>query len=411
MSTRIGIVGGGVAGLIAAWHCEQAGYTPELFERNSALGGRVQTDIHPEGFRLDHGFQVMLSDYKEVNRYLNIEALECRSFQPGALIFDNKGSFSITDPLRVPRQLFSVLFSRVGSLRDKYLIWRLTRQLAKTSREECFVTPDTSTFQFLKDFGFSQKIIDSFFKPFFGGIFLENSLTTPASMFRFVFKMFGSGDALLPKNGIQAITTQLVGKLQRTIVHLDTAVDRLEGNHLITADGHAHYFDKIILTIDPALLMPNLAGQNVQWQSTTALYFFSDSPVLSSPIIGLVADEDSPINNFSELTQLWPDFAPTGKHLISVTLKETPSKHFDPSIIANEIKQRCQYTGALVFLAQYDIPKALPVLDTLQYTVQATSLSLTDDIYLAGDYLLNGSLDAAMRSGRLAAEALLISLN
>ena len=230
-------------------------------------------------------------------------------------------------------------------------------------------------------------------------------------MFRFVFKMFGSGDALLPRKGIQAITAQLAEKLQRTIVHLETAIDRLEGSSLVLANGQTHHFDKIILTIDPALLMPNLAGQNVQWQSTTALYFFSDSPVLSSPIIGLVADEDSPINNFSELTQLWPDFAPAGKHLISVTLKETPSKHFDPSIIANEIKQRCQYTGALVFLAQYDIPKALPVLDTLQYSVQATSLSLTDDIYLAGEYLLNGSLDAAMRSGRLAAEALLISLN
>lgn len=34
---------------------------------------------------------------------------------------------------------------------------------------------------------------------------------------------------------------------------------------------------------------------------------------------------------------------------------------------------------------------------------------ITDHVYLAGDYLLNGSINAAMTSGRIAAEAVIHS--
>jgi hypothetical protein len=38
-----------------------------------------------------------------------------------------------------------------------------------------------------------------------------------------------------------------------------------------------------------------------------------------------------------------------------------------------------------------------------------TNTKIHDHIFLAGDYLLNGSLNAAMTSGRKAAEALLLT--
>ena len=39
-----------------------------------------------------------------------------------------------------------------------------------------------------------------------------------------------------------------------------------------------------------------------------------------------------------------------------------------------------------------------------------TECKITDHVYLAGDYLLNGSINAAMTSGRTAAEAVVHSL-
>jgi len=43
MSERVGVVGGGIAGVGAAWSLHRAGYEVELFERGPALGGNAKT--------------------------------------------------------------------------------------------------------------------------------------------------------------------------------------------------------------------------------------------------------------------------------------------------------------------------------------------------------------------------------
>ena len=101
MEHPIVIIGAGVAGLVAARHLEEAGYTPLILEASDRPGGRVKTD-EKEGYLLDHGFQVLLTDYQEARRYLNFEALELRTFDPGAVIYFNGRTHRISDPLRDP---------------------------------------------------------------------------------------------------------------------------------------------------------------------------------------------------------------------------------------------------------------------------------------------------------------------
>jgi len=45
-------------------------------------------------------------------------------------------------------------------------------------------------------------------RPFYGGIFLDRSLATRAQCFKFDFKMFSVGYAVLPAQGITAIRAQ-----------------------------------------------------------------------------------------------------------------------------------------------------------------------------------------------------------
>ena len=86
-------------------------------------------------------------------------------------------------------------------------------------------------------FGFSNSIIDNFFNPFFSGIFLENKLETSSRMFEFVYKMFGEGDAALPKGGMQAIPKQLSNNLKRTTFKFNTKVATVNDSEIILADG------------------------------------------------------------------------------------------------------------------------------------------------------------------------------
>ncbi|NBV87060.1 MAG: NAD(P)/FAD-dependent oxidoreductase, partial [Verrucomicrobia bacterium] len=66
MGAPVIIVGAGMAGLACARALHRAGRSFRLFEADSAPGGRVRTDVTEEGFRLDRGFQVLLSAYPEV---------------------------------------------------------------------------------------------------------------------------------------------------------------------------------------------------------------------------------------------------------------------------------------------------------------------------------------------------------
>lgn len=55
------------------------------------------------------------------------------------------------------------------------------------------------------------------------------------------------------------------------------------------------------------------------------------------------------------------------------------------------------------FLKQYKIPKALPDLDNVKYDISVAETQYSPQIFLAGDTLLNGSLNAAILAGERAA--------
>ncbi|MEO0340353.1 MAG: NAD(P)/FAD-dependent oxidoreductase, partial [Bacteroidota bacterium] len=397
--------------LTAAIHCERAGFSPTMIEATDRVGGRIKTDAK-DGYLLDHGFQVLLSEYEEAKRYLDFKQLGTQAFEPGAVIYDDKGSYLISDPLRQPSQLFKVAFSRVGTLQDKWLMFRLTQSLKGKKRQDLFRTPQQSTLSFLQKYGFSKRIIEHFFKPFFGGIFLEHQLSTSAAMFQFVFKLFSEGDALLPQHGIEAIPQQLKAQLDKTSFHFSKKVTQVQGNQVQLDDGNLIDFDKLIIATDPGPMLKNLSGPELPFVATTCLYYACAAAPIPSRHIGLVSNPKSPINNFCVLNKVSADYAPTGKYLVSVTLKDKAALSEDSSLIEQVAQEIQQLTSSprLDYLARYDIKKALPVIDELQYELPNTQFTLTDDIYLAGDYLLNASLDAAMRSGRLAAQAMIDSL-
>ena len=64
---RIAVVGGGPAGLTAAWRASRAGAAVTLYEADAELGGRLRTDSL-DGFRVDYAVQLLASTYATVFR-------------------------------------------------------------------------------------------------------------------------------------------------------------------------------------------------------------------------------------------------------------------------------------------------------------------------------------------------------
>ncbi len=403
MDKNIAIIGAGVSGLVAALQLEAYGYKPTIFEADKQVGGRVQSDVI-EGYTLDKGFQVLLSAYPMAKKYLDYDVLKLQPFVSGSYIFKNRKRYSIGDPLRDISMLWPTLFSAVGSFSDKLKVFKLNRILSKKSIDAIFDDEALSTHQYLKRFGFSNAIINDFFKPFFTGIFLETDLNTSSRMFEFIFKMFGEGNAVIPGQGIQAIPNQLLHKLKHTNVKYQHHVKTLKEHTLILLDDSKFNFDYCIVATEASSLIPNMANSEIQWKSTQTLYFEVDAAmVFPKNIIGLVADvEDALINSIS-----FPFAKNQPNKLVSVCVVKHHNLTEDTLItkIKEELKQHFSIT-TLKHLKTYTIKKALPDLANVSYSVYPSETQLTNSIYLAGDTLLNGSLNAAMLSGELAAKAI-----
>lgn len=398
---KIHIIGAGVSGLIAAMVLEDNGFRPIIIEATDRVGGRVKTDI-VNGYQLDHGFQVLLTAYPAAKKYLDFEALELQHFVSGAAIFDSGKQKILGDTLRDFSLLLPTLFSGIGTVKDKIKVLKLNTLLKSTSLEEIFSKTETTTYKYLFDFGFSEEMVSKFFKPFFGGIFLEDQLQTSSRMFEFVYKMFGEGAAALPKAGIEAIPQQLKGNLKQTTFRFNTKVKAVENGKVILEDGSELESDYSIVATEASQLISNLKNQEIQWENCETLYFEADARKIEKPLIGLITAKNALVNNIFYHTSL--ETKSTGdKELLSVTVVKDDfvTAYGLQKQVEIELKEFCGITS-LKFLKQYSIPKALPRLDSLQYEMSPSETRLTTQIFLAGDTQLNGSLNAAMIAGERA---------
>lgn len=402
---KIHIVGGGISGLVAAKVLEEHGYHPTIVEASDRVGGRLKTD-KVNGYQLDHGFQVLLTAYPAAQRHLDLEALQLQYFLSGAVLFKDGKKQTIGDPLRNPSLLLKTLFARVGSFGDKLNVLRLNQSLKRKGIDAIFAEEETSTLQYLKRFGFTDPMIDDFFRPFFSGIFLEPDLATSSRMFEFVYKMFGSGQAAIPKAGIEAIPHQLKTRLKQTSFRFNTRVHSVQDHKIILDTGEEIPTQLTIVATAPEQLIFNLKSQKLRWKSCETLYFETDSRAISQPLIGLLSNTETLINNIFYPTSLETE-CKSKKELLSVTVVkdcDMDDNRLQQQVV-KELKTHCQIDLAR-FLKQYSIPYALPDLENIHYDIAPSETKIKDTIFLAGDHLLNGSLNAAMLSGERAAQGL-----
>lgn len=403
---KIVIIGAGVSGLVAAINLEEAGYKPIIYDKNDRVGGRVQTD-YIDGNTYDKGFQILLPNYPAVQKYLDINLLHLKYFTSGAFVFKKGYQSKLGNPNRDFDLLFSTLFSKLASFSDKLKILKLARKLNKKSFDEIFKSESTSTLEYLKSHGFSDQVIDNFFKPFYAGIFLEEHLRTSSRMFEFTFKLFSKAKAGIPEKGIQAIPNQLANRLKNTTFHFNTSIDKVVDNKVSLKDGSNFEADFIIIATDPSALISNLKNQQSNWKSVDNLYFEVENRVINLPMIGLIAEPGALINNIHYLT-----LASKKTQILSVSVIKSHdlSKEELVKLVEKELKEICEIEPVKL-LKHYKIGQALPDILDVNYQIPHTETKLKDNIFLAGDVLSNGSLNAAMLNGESAARAVIEHIN
>ncbi|GCE27869.1 amine oxidase [Dictyobacter alpinus] len=417
------IVGAGLAGLTCAKLLTEAGQKVVVLEAADQVGGRVRTDYHEDGYRLDRGFQVLFTGYEAAARHLNYSTLKQRKFDPGAILEKNGKHYEITDPIREPAHAFSSLLNPLISTTDKLRVLKLRTQLQRLSTEEIFSGAqqpegqDETTEAYLRREGFSDKIIDNFFRPFYGGIFLDRSLQTSARMFQFTFKMLAIGDIILPAEGIQRIPEQLAASLPKGTVRCNARVGELlnsdgqiKGVRLI--NGEQIKADTVVVaTSSPIAAKFTNMPLPTQGVSAVCLYFAGNERLYNQRKILLNADPHAYVNNAVLLTNIAPTYAPPRKHLLSATVLGKPGE--DDEQIAERSKTEIagwfpqHDLSHWQLLAVYRIPFAQFFQPPGTFDALPTNQTDMPGLYVVGEYTQSSSIQGAMRSGEVAARELL----
>lgn len=400
------IVGAGISGLSCALSLASQGRTFRIFEASDSVGGRARTD-EQDGFLLDRGFQVFLTAYPEARRLLDYQALEFRKFKSGALIRHSGQFCRVSDVVKHPADLPGNLFSKAATLLDKLKINSLRKQLATLSIEEIANSENKTSYQRLQEFGFSEKVINSFFRPFFGGVFLEKELATSRRMLDFVFKMFAEGEAVIPSRGMGEIARQMASKLPDGTIQFNCPVRDVSTNRIVCGNGDEYSAGKVIVATDQNSAFQFNSKIENQNNGVTCLYFSAPVSPVKEPILVLNGDGKGPINNLCVPSDVAPSYAPNGKSLISISVIE---KEKASDLVSRVLQQAVDWYGNQVdsweHIRTYEIPFALPNQSAQRLDPVAKAPTNSDKIFYCGDYQNFASIQGAMESGRKTAEHL-----
>jgi len=409
---RIIIVGAGLAGLTCAKVLSERGAEVAVFEASDGVGGRVRTDER-DGFLLDRGFQVYFTSYPVSKRHLDHAALDFRVFDPGAIVHTGRERTVLSDPLRDPKALVPTLLSGAATLGDKI---RTPKVLVSTfsgggiSAGEEDGEPDSTTLEYLRAAGLSDLYIDSFFRPFYGGVLLNRELTTSARVLRFTLRMLATGRTVVPAGGMGEIPKQLASRLPEGAVRLDSPVDALlrDGERIagIRVGGEEHEADAVVVATD-APTAGRLTGEAVPEGSVGEVcLYYETSGLGSGRKILLNAEDGAFVNNAVEISNVSEEYAPPGRHLlyaVALTGLDLP----DEVLYRRGIEDLSRWYPDADFrpLGLRRIPYGQFAQPPGIHERLPENRTATPGLVLAGEYTEDSSINGSMLSGERAAGA------
>ena len=386
MSKPVVIIGAGLAGMRAAIEIQKAGCEVIVLESSENAGGRMQSDVI-DGFTCDRGFQLINAKYPELVALDVIKDLDFRFADRAINVAFDDQLHRLGDPRKY---LSSALDSVTGSVFEKLA---LLKALAGKPSD------DVSIAQYLISAGLG-KTFERALKPFLRGVYLTDltNISAPAGLE--IIRSFISGKPGLPSQGAGALSVLLARQIHD--LRLGVTVNSIKRGLVSTTVGEIAASEIVVATDSTTAAqllelgsVPKLAG------CTTWYHSASSAPVTHGQLI-VDGQHRGVVINTLVISNFVPEYAPAGKNLISSTT--------DTGVTESEVRRHlatlygCD-NRTWELIAKYEIPAALPI--GANGITQPIETLVSEGIHLAGDGQVSPSQNGALKSGRLAASAVL----
>ncbi len=385
MSLKVIVVGAGLAGLNAAQILRGNGYEVTVLEQHSRIGGRVATDLI-DGYRCDHGFQVINPAYSELRRTGLVEKLQIHPLSKGFEIFIDEKLVRVGDPRKGLGYLLGDLSSRTGTLSEKV---QFLRYLASKAEDQSFGVAMSACGHFY------QKVI----KRFLQGVFLINPDDVSSLMAHELLRWFIRGNPGVPHLGVQALPNLLGEGLD---IRTESRVQRIKSGEVQTSEERLSA--DVVLIATNEVSAASLLDQPAPSMNKSVTWYHS-VPAGEIKSNHLRLDLADVFVNSVAISNVAPSYAPVGRTLISSTALDV--------IPSSEVLTR---VGALwgvdpkslEYVQHFEITQSLP--KHLPGKPLISPSRVRENIYIAGDHRATPSQQGALLSGRLAAEAIIADL-
>ena len=225
--SRIGIVGGGLSGLTAAYFLKKKGIEAIVYEKSSEVGGKLAR-VMIDGVSIDTG---ALLYSKELNPnfdvLINELGVECERKYLNTFALQIEDKITALNPLALAK-------SRLFSF-GEFLKWRKVKKFINSLSfdldevdERIDKLHQISLEKYLRDVGFRQELIDSFFRAFCSFAYVDGAKDLAADFGLFLLA-FPLKTIMTPVKGMSEVALELKRRLGER-VRLNTRVVSISQN-------------------------------------------------------------------------------------------------------------------------------------------------------------------------------------
>jgi glycine/D-amino acid oxidase-like deaminating enzyme len=403
------VIGAGLAGLRCAGVLADAGRNVRVWEQDDDVGGRVRTDAI-DGFLCDRGFQVLNPAYPELQRAVDVSALDLQPFAAGVAVRRQSTTAVLVHPFREPKRAPRMLTSGVIRPADVFALSRWVIPALRPSALKKIGNSDITLKAALDKSGVRgelRRVIDRFL----AGVLLDDTGSSSNAFALLLTRMFVLGVPALPAAGMQALPRLLAAPLGDRIElkHGVTRIERSGTRWQVSGPDGVLIASDVVVATDPATAAGLTDSTPPPTHGVVTDWWSSDDIETARPLLWVDGRRDppGPVLNTAVISAAAPGYAPQGQHLIAASALLSRDGSPPPDIATRQ--HAADIIGVdnrnWTLLTRSIIRDALPAQPPPLRVRQPVAVS--DGLWWCGDHRDTASIQGALVSGRRTAEQIL----